>query len=149
MLPLIFQGAVIGIDEFYFHRSRELPLWERVGHPLDTLSLLLCVGLVLLAPYSEGLSKVYLSLAIFSCLLITKDEFVHAEKCRPSENWLHALLFILHPLVLIDLGWLWLNADRFGWIHSIFVGEFVLVSAFLFYQITYWNVLRDERLGNQ
>ena len=32
-------------------------------------------------------------LAIFSCLLVTKDEFSHKQDCPAAEQWLHAILF--------------------------------------------------------
>jgi len=28
----------MGVDEFYFHRRRGLPRWERLAHPLDTMT---------------------------------------------------------------------------------------------------------------
>ena len=35
-------------------------------------------------------------------LLRPKDEFVHSELCEPAENWLHAVLFILHPICFLS-----------------------------------------------
>jgi hypothetical protein len=54
ILPFVAQGLAIAVDEFYFHRKRGLPRWERVGHPVDTFSVLLCFLFVLFVPYSEG-----------------------------------------------------------------------------------------------
>ena len=82
--------AVINIDEFYFHVKRGLPKWERIGHPLDTLTVLACFAFILIFPYSSLNLKIYIGLALFSCVFVTKDEFVHKECCPASEQWLHA-----------------------------------------------------------
>src|SRR5262245_55944652 len=106
-IPFIIQLVVIGVDEVYFHLKRGLPRWERIGHPLDTLSVLFCFLFVLYIPFSSFALKSYIALAVFSCLFVTKDEFVHKHHCPASENWLHALLFLNHPVVLSALGLIW------------------------------------------
>jgi len=80
LLPGFLQMLAMTADEFVFHRKRRLPRWERLGHPLDTLSAALCYGwLVLASPASSHALLVYVGLCAFSCVLITKDEFVHPE----------------------------------------------------------------------
>src|SRR5580700_655918 len=106
-LPFIIQTFVILTDEFYFHVRRGLPKWERLGHPLDTLTVLACFIFILLVPYSSFSLKIYIGLAIFSCIFVTKDEFVHKKCCPASEQWLHALLFLNHPIVLTAAGLIW------------------------------------------
>jgi hypothetical protein len=60
----------MAVDEFYFHRRRGLPRWERLGHPLDTLTALACfVWLLSAAPSASSLS-VYTGLSVFSCLFV-------------------------------------------------------------------------------
>ncbi|HWU42647.1 MAG TPA: hypothetical protein VN132_04380, partial [Bdellovibrio sp.] len=39
----ILQGSIMLIDEFFFHHKRGLPRWERIGHPLDTITVLTCL----------------------------------------------------------------------------------------------------------
>ena len=41
ILPFFLQGLAIFFDEFYFHHRRGLGKWEKVGHPLDTLTVLM------------------------------------------------------------------------------------------------------------
>src|SRR4051812_28762958 len=95
-------------DELIFHRKRGLPRWERLGHPLDTLSALVCYAfLISVAPTRPHALAIYVGLCAFSCLFITKDEFVHARHCEPFETWLHAVLFVLHPTVFVAFGWVW------------------------------------------
>src|SRR5438105_1874665 len=107
LIPFLLQSVVILLDEGVFHYRRGLPLWERIGHPLDTLSLLICLGIVLFLPFNPTNLKIFGCFAVLSCLMVTKDEFVHKHHCSGSENWLHALLFILHPITLALAGMIW------------------------------------------
>ncbi len=44
LAPLAVQGIAMAVDELHFHRRRGLGRWERLGHPLDTLTVLACIG---------------------------------------------------------------------------------------------------------
>ncbi|HYO97541.1 MAG TPA: hypothetical protein VER33_23680 [Polyangiaceae bacterium] len=133
-LPLGLQATFMLVDELHFHRKRGLPRWERVGHPLDTLSVLACYALTLgLAPTPESL-WVYAAASAFSCIFITKDELVHAKACDAWEQWLHAVLFVLHPIVLACTALLWLSGAR-----TLLVAQAALTCAFGLYQVIYWN----------
>jgi hypothetical protein len=132
--PLGIQALTTVADELYFHRQRGLPRWERIGHPLDTLSILACYAVTLALPLTASSLRLYVILAAFSCLFVTKDEFVHARYCKPLEHWLHALLFVLHPIVLTAVGFLWLSESR-----AMILVVAVLTSAFGIYQLLYWN----------
>jgi hypothetical protein len=111
---LALQGLLMLVDEFWFHRRREIPRWERIGHPLDTITVLV--------------------LAIVSCLFVTKDEWVHARICVPGEQWLHALLFLLHPALFVAVWFLWKQGEV-GWIAL----QTAVTFGFLCWQILYWN----------
>lgn len=141
-LPFIVQASVMSFDEFYFHMKRGLPLWERIGHPLDTFSVVLCLSYILIFPYSTGALIPFIILAAISSLLVTKDEFVHKEHCEAKEQWLHALLFVNHPLVLICLGWMWAQ----GGVYTPFLTvQLLFVSLFCLYQLVYWNLVWKEK----
>ena len=143
----------MGIDEGYFHYERGLPKWERIGHPLDTASLWLCMGIALFAPFSSTALKVYGAFAILSCIMVTKDEFTHKHHCRASENWLHAFLFLLHPLILICTAMIWaaISAEVPTWLMELATHRSVLemflsvqtacTGIFLLYQIIFWNFI--------
>lgn len=144
----------MAFDEFYFHWRRKLPRWERLGHPLDTLTVLICWFYLLQVRPSATSAGIYALLAIFSCLFVTKDEWVHKQHCDAGENWLHAVLFILHPLMLISAALLWaeLHPDTSGipvfqMIHyEGFESNFFLMNTgitllFGLYQLVYWNLL--------
>ncbi len=158
ILPFLLQTLIISIDEFYFHIRRGLPKWERLGHPLDTLTVLACFAFVLLVSYSGLSLKLYIALAIFSCLFVTKDEFVHKECCPAAEQWLHALLFLNHPIVLTVTALLWpilSGVVLFTWMEPLlpyrkslwtfFCVQAVLTSLFFLYQLIYWNLLCKEK----
>lgn len=151
LLPFFVQILVINIDEFYFHIKRGLPKWERLGHPLDTLTVLACFAFILFFPYSSLNLKIYIALALFSCIFVTKDEFVHKECCPAAEQWLHALLFINHPIVLTAAALVWASPAWLGlsaheallrkmmWIQTI------AIATFFCYQTIYWNFLWKDK----
>ena len=136
MIPFALQGTAMLFDEFHFHRKRGLARWERVGHPLDTLSVLACFGFISAVPPTDSNIRIYVGLCAFSCLFITKDEGVHTGACDATENWLHAILFVLHPVTFFAAGMMWQSAPD-AW--SLTIQPYI-VLAFLFYQVIYWNI---------
>jgi hypothetical protein len=158
LIPFLVQALVIGIDEYYFHLKRGLPKWERIGHPLDTLSVVLCIAFAIFIPYSSELIKIFVCCAVFSCFMVTKDEFVHKQHCPGAEHWLHALLFINHPLMLTALGILWAALEKdisppwvANWLsnsallRSFLYVQFSIAICFFLYQAIYWNFLWQEK----
>lgn len=135
ILPFFLQGLAIFFDEFYFHHRRGLGKWEKLGHPLDTLTVLIAYLFLLFNSYSEMNLYIFIGIAAFSSLFVTKDEFVHAELCKPAEHWLHALLFILHPLSFLSAALLWKNQTG----HNILLAQSLVLSLFILYQIIYWS----------
>jgi hypothetical protein len=131
-LPFLLQGGVMIFDEFYFHEKRGLPAWEKWGHPLDSLTVLICFAYLL---WSGGNLTTYIMLTIGSCLFITKDEFVHAGRCSRLEHWLHALLFILHPLSFLAAYLLMERGDLL-----IIKVQTAVIFCFMIYQIFRWSI---------
>ncbi|HTR50944.1 MAG TPA: bifunctional 2-polyprenyl-6-hydroxyphenol methylase/3-demethylubiquinol 3-O-methyltransferase UbiG [Kofleriaceae bacterium] len=141
-VPIALQALAMVADEGVFHRKRELPRWERIGHPLDTLSIALCIAWLLAAPRTwSGALPVYVGLATSSTLFVTKDEGIHAKLCSAWEHWLHAMLFALHPVVLAAYGALWWSG-RHGTLLAV---QLAGVVAFGAYQAIYWNAWRRAR----
>lgn len=130
-----FQAVVILVDEFFYHHKRGLPRWERLGHPMDTATVLACLLFIGLAPKTPMNEIIYYALAIFSCVFITKDEWVHRKYCSGAEMWLHALLFVVHPLLLFGAYSEWETNQNY----------FLLAAAgivvFFVYQVVYWNFI--------
>ena len=130
LLPIIAQGICMAADEGYYHRGRVLPKWELIGHPIDTMTVLICLGWTCLVPFTELNLKIFIGLAALSCLCVTKDEFVHHKVCPAAEQWLHSLLFVLHPCVLGATGILWFKGQI-----DILRYQFILIFLFWLYQI--------------
>jgi hypothetical protein len=128
------QGMLMFWDEWGYHRTRGLGAWERWGHPFDSIVYAAALALPAFAPARPGSIQLYILLAAISCLAITKDEWVHTKECAAGEHWVHALLFIVHPLVLTATGLLWLENE------ALFARRLLpfLVAAFALYQIVYW-----------
>jgi len=159
LLPFFLQALIIGVDEVYFHHKRGLPKWERIGHPLDTLTVLFCMYMVVLVPMSAFTLRLYIASAAFSCIFVTKDEFVHKHFCPASENWLHAMLFTVHPITLAIAGIIWAGVSdckTYSWIESwltnlsflksFLVIQAILMSLFFLYQVIYWNFIWKEKI---
>jgi 2-polyprenyl-6-hydroxyphenyl methylase/3-demethylubiquinone-9 3-methyltransferase len=131
----------MGVDELGFHSGRTVPRLEWLGHALDTSVFLVCLACpLLLAPTALHL-KGYAGLAALSCLLVTKDELGPHLACKGGEHWVHAVLFLLHPVVLIATACLWAApgsvppvlpvppaalASLMLWLQAALVGAFLL-----------------------
>ena len=132
----VLQGILMFWDEFYFHHKRRLGKWESIGHPVDTFSFLACF----LYPLFFTNEVTFFILAIISSLIITKDEWVHSKQCLATENWLHAVLFVVHPIALGALYFAWMN--NFFEIIKI---QSVIIFIFGIYQVTYWNLITNKK----
>jgi hypothetical protein len=136
-LPFLAQALLISVDEFYFHHRRGLPAWERWGHPLDTLSAGAVYLYLAAVPAEAGSLGVVAALSIFSCVFVTKDEFLHKELCEGTEQWIHSLLFLVHPCAFFAATWIWWEGQSREWLE----GMVAFVGAFFSYQLIYWGAL--------
>ena len=134
--PFILQAVCMFFDELYFHRKRGLGLWEKIGHPLDTLTVIVCYLFLYFATYTADNVLIFSGLAFFSCLFVTKDEFVHSELCEAKENWLHSVLFILHPICFLSAALIW-KAE--GPASLFMLAQSIVLFLVLIYQILYWS----------
>ncbi|HTJ46581.1 MAG TPA: hypothetical protein VL463_30955 [Kofleriaceae bacterium] len=134
LVPAALQAAAMAADEGYFHRRRGLPRWERRGHPIDTLSVAIAYAYLALASPTTTHAEIFALIAFASCVIVTKDEPIHARLCTAGEHWLHAILFVLHPIVFACFAALW-------WQHvtTPIALQLALTIAFGLYQITYWR----------
>jgi len=159
LLPLLVQGLAILVDEFWFHLRRGLPRWERLGHPLDTLTVLAPICWMVFTLSTTRNVTIYIVLCMFSCIFITKDEFVHAGLCDPAEHLNHAVLFLAHPLVFATLGLLWplfhspggALDPQLAWLEMFRGLELALpvqagaLVCYMMYQTVYWNLIYRPR----
>lgn len=136
----IIQGILIILDEFKYHHQRGLKRWERIGHPIDTFFFLI----PFLYTWHFSNTAIFALFCLLSCLIITKDEFVHAKECGAHEQWLHSVLFIIHPISFIALWLAWKN----GFEQIIKIQSFVIFS-FMLYQIIFWNFIAGKKYETQ
>jgi hypothetical protein len=127
-------------DEFYYHHKRRLGRWESIGHPIDSFFFLLCFGFCVLFSFSNFNLYIFIALSIISTLIITKDEWIHSQESYPTENWLHSILFIIHPISLAGLFSAW----RYNLKDLILIQAFI-ITLFMLYQIIYWNFLQGNK----
>jgi hypothetical protein len=136
-LPFVLQGLVMVVDEFVIHEKRGLPPWERYGHPLDTFSVLAAFLFLLNFSWSPENQNIYLGICVFSCLFITKDEFIHYDKSSALEHWLHSLLFLLHPVSFWCAGLIWKEDPGNDFLRI----QSVVIFTFMLYQMLRWSSL--------
>ena len=116
------------------------------------------MAFVLFVPFSKSMLTLYIILAAFSSILVTKDEFIHKEHCPGSENWLHAVLFTLHPIALTCAGFIWpvvQGVEVTPWVarwldapemlYTFLKAQFAVMILFLFYQIIFWNIIWKDK----
>lgn len=143
LAPVGVQGVLLLVDEFLFHHVRGLGRWERYGHPLDTLTTAACFVVPALWPFGGSALWGYVALCAFSCVFVTKDEGVHTRECGAMEHRLHALLFVVHPLVFLGFGLLW--ALRPELVRPLAWGQMGLMAAVFAYQVLFWVILGKGR----
>lgn len=140
-LPFIIQGILMGYDE-HLHIKRGLGAWERLGHPLDTITVFAPLSLAATRDYSDDLLSIFIILSVFSCLFITKDEFIHTSECNETESWIHSMLFILHPMIFVSTAILW----KYHPTNEFPIYQTMAVAVFLVYQIMRWSLRWKEHL---
>lgn len=103
------------------------------------MALIASLSIPLLLPHTQANLRLYCVLGVISCLLITKDEWIHAKACEWKELWLHSVLFIVHPALLILVAVSWGQDSSSIALH--FMLEFQIVAMLIFsaYQVVYWS----------
>jgi hypothetical protein len=119
LLPLIVQAIVIFVDEFYFHFAPGQPRWERIGHSLDTVTVLAPVLWLLVSAPSER------NLIVFSCC----RSLCSGRALEPRRALYHA------------------SAEPITWLGEFHGLEFALpaqaaaLALYMISQAVYWNLI--------
>lgn len=139
-VPFILVTLLMGYDEV-LHKRRGLGPWEKLGHPIDTLTVFAPLSFITINEYSYHRLIIFIILGAFSCLVVTKDEFIHTQECEAIENWVHSMLFILHPMIFAASAIIWKYhpEDDFLTVQAIGVGVFMI------YQVIRWSFSWKER----
>ncbi|MGZ3697942.1 MAG: hypothetical protein ACXWPM_10810 [Bdellovibrionota bacterium] len=139
------------VDEFAFHRKRGLSGAERWGYPLDLLSIIMGLSFPLFIPYTNSTKLAFGIVFLLSLFIVTKDT-IRNRSCTGGEHWVHAWLFMLHPLVLILAGASWVllrgsigalvpvDTRHLRLVVGIQAGALALLAVF---QILRWNLMRS------
>jgi hypothetical protein len=130
------QGIIILFDELFFHRRRGLGAFERWGHVADSVLYAAALGVTIFFPPEGKAMLAFMGLAFLSCLLVTKDEWIHAAECSGGEHWCHSILFLLHGMALVIASFLWQD-DPESWPLRVMP---LLVLGWGGYQFLFWNV---------
>jgi hypothetical protein len=138
---LALQSGLQLLDELRFHRRRGLARIEGWSHASDAFLFGLIMGIPAFWPPAGPALTIYLIGAVLSLLLVTKDEWIHARECTGTELWLHALMFIIHPLLLAGLAVLWLRSGS----RPLFLGVALLALGWAIYQLAFWVIGADRR----
>lgn len=136
-------AVVFAIDEIFFHRKRGLGTFESWGHPVDSIVLAIALAVPAVATFSNANLTTYIILSVVSCLVITKDEWVHTAECSAGEHWLHSLLFVLHPLLLLSSGLLW-REDIALWLRQLLPVTAALIAVS---QFVVWVLFKGRIYG--
>ena len=140
-VPISLQAVAMFFDEFYFHRKRGLNKWEQLGHPVDTFFVFLSYLFIALNAPNELNIKIYVGLCLLSSLIITKDEFVHTVECSAWENWLHSILFVLHPITFMAAGFIWF----FNFSPTFLIIQPIIIFIVMLYQFFYWRLFEKSK----
>lgn len=143
MVGLGLQAGLMAVDELHFHRKRGLGRFEMLSHPIDSLFFALALLVPTLFAPSDAMMLTFVALALISTALITKDEWIHAGSCEGGEHWIHACLFILHPVILAAVGLDWRARGA-----ALGLWAPWAILAFMIYQLGYWG-LHHHAAGRQ
>ena len=143
LLAIAIQGLLLGFDEWVLHRQREMPKWERWGHPVDTFFLSLPFLMAGFSPLNMS-KEIFVVMAILSCLIVLKDEKVHAGRITASESFLHGGLFLMHPVTLY-----WGYQNYIEGHHFILQSVGLLLFSVMVFQVLFWNVIEPKLVSKR
>lgn len=142
----LFHAVLYFLDEHYFHRKRGLSDNEVKSGMFDGILYVITVGLTIFTTYSKGLSYLYITLALLSCLSIVKHEYFYPETMDKKERITHALLYIIHPLILFAFYQSWQSSlfdnELFYWMLQL--AYFALAFKAAAFYVIYWNYIYER-----
>lgn len=142
---MVIQVILFNVDEYYFHRKRGLVKQEVISAIVDGALYLIPLLIAIFLPFNSLWQKLYIGFAMISCLSIAKNECFYPSLTAP-ERVVHALLYILHPVMLYTFYISWeqnyfTTMINFWMIQIIYMA---LGAKTLTYQIIYWNYVHQK-----
>ena len=142
----LFHALLYFMDEHIFHRERGLSPSEIKSGMFDGILFVLTVGLTIFSTYSTGLAYLYITLASLSCLSIIKHEYFYPDYLSKRERITHALLYIIHPLILYAFYNSWksnlFDENLMYWMLQL--AYFALAFKSASFYIIYWNYVYER-----
>jgi len=144
----VLHGILFRIDEFKFHRKRGVQKVELINALFDGFLFLSALAIALFADFSYWSEKIYIALAIVSCLSIAKNEFFY-KGLELGERFTHSLLYVLHPVILFAYydGWKVNYFDKHYYVWLVQLLYVFLGFQAIAYQIIYWNYIYDPKIA--
>ncbi len=145
-ITTVLHACLFGYDEYFLKRKRELSQAEINSGILDGILFLFVVSLTIFTTFSESLGYIYIGFSGLSCISIVKNEFFYPKDIERVERIVHALLYVLHPLILYCFYASWkmgfFVSDMTYWMLQLCY--LILGVKTVTYHIVYWNYIHRK-----
>ncbi len=142
----IFHAGLYFVDEYILRKQRDVSQKEINSVLVDGLLFLSIVAMTIFTSYSKNLGYIYLVLSALSCISIVINEAFYPASLSCKERVIHALLYILHPLILYAFYSSWkmdfFNTNMTYW--WLQLGYLVLGAKAITYHVIYWNFIHNK-----
>jgi hypothetical protein len=139
-------AGLFAYDEYALKRKRSLSQSEINSALIDGFLFLSIVALTIFTNFSSTLSYVYIGLAVLSCASIIKNEFFYPDTIKREERVVHALMYVLHPLILYCFYTSWsMNffiTNMTYWTMQLLY--LILGFKTITYHVIYWNYIHKK-----
>lgn len=150
-LTTTLHALVFFYDEYILHKKRVLSQKEVNSGLIDGLLFLSTVAMTLFTTYTKQLGYLYIALGFLSCLAILKHELFLPSDISPKERLVHAILYVLHPLILYAFYTSWkmnfFATNLTYWMLQL--GYFALGFKAISYHVIYWNYIYERNPKNR
>lgn len=150
-ITTLLHGILFTFDEYIVHKKRSLSQKEVNSGLIDGVLFLSTVALTLFTKFSSLLEIIYISLGFLSCVAIIKHEMFLPPDITKRERVIHAVLYILHPLILYAFYVSWksdfFNTNLTYWMMQL--GYFALGFKAITYHVIYWNYVYERNPGER
>ena len=142
----VIHAIAFTFDEYILNKKRNLSQKEINSALLDGILYLAAVALTIFTTFSENLGRVYIGLALLSCISVVKNEAIYPGNIPKIERITHAMLYVLHPLILYAFYISWaqnfFQTNMTYWMLQL--GYFVLGLKAISYHMIYWNYIHRK-----
>ncbi len=145
-ITTIFHAFAFAYDEYVLNKRRDLSQGEINSALIDGIIYLSTVAFTIFTTYSDVLGSLYVFLASCSCISIIKNEYFYPNNLPKIERIIHAILYILHPLILYAFYLSWkenfFQTNMTYWMLQL--GYMALGFKAMSYHVIYWNFIHRK-----